>query len=204
MPLPDMKALSLFFVVPMFGPMPCGWRGDPPSSVLVICEPISRPRVFRIWFSLLCSGWQHPQLMFLDVVLAFSPIVIWLWLAYLPCRKSFLPPSVLGAVCRPIQLPLETCTVLLTVLQEPSIDPSVSGAVDWPCLLQALLCWMPFAGPVSCSCDVYSAAHSTPGAVHRPFSLGNRRSALFAAGPSVLGAICRPIRCTWRRVRFCS
>ena len=51
MPLPDMKALSLFFVVPMFGPMPCGWRGDPPSSVLVICEPISRPRVFRIWFS---------------------------------------------------------------------------------------------------------------------------------------------------------
>ena len=90
-----------------------------------------------------------------------------------------------------VRLP-QTCTVLLTVFRELFIGPLVSGAVDRPCSLQELPCWVPSAGPFSCPWNVYSSAHSTPGAAYRPFSLGSRRSALFAAGPSVLG--CRPIQ----------
>ena len=45
MPLPDMKALGLFLVVPKpgsgFFTFPSAGRGDLLSYVLVICEPIS-------------------------------------------------------------------------------------------------------------------------------------------------------------------
>ena len=43
MPLPDMKALALFLLVPKpgFFTFPSAGRGDPLSSVLVICEPVS-------------------------------------------------------------------------------------------------------------------------------------------------------------------
>ena len=41
--------------------------------------------------------------------------------------------------------------VLLTVLQEPSLGPLVSRAAGRPCLLQAFACWVPSAGPFSCT-----------------------------------------------------
>eukprot|EP00439_Symbiodinium_sp_Y106_P055445 s5134_g7.t1 len=98
------------------------------------------------------------------------------YMVILFCRKRFsswvltVGPSVLGAVCRPIQLCLEAFTVLLTVLQ-PTIGACVS-AVDWPRLLQALLCWMASAGPFSCPIGTVLLA-----VLQEPF-----------IGPSTLGA----------------
>ena len=127
--------------------------------------------------------------------------VAWCW--SLGSRGSALFATglfVLGAVCRPIQLHLGR--LLLAVLKEPSTGPLLSGAVRRPCCCALPLCF---------GCRLSALWHRVPSRVWLCSQCLRRclpalclrvlSGGPVAAGPSVLGAVCRPIQLYLEKTR---
>ena len=121
-------------------------------------------------------------------------IVSWCW-SLGSCRSALFAAGlfVLGAVRRPIQLHLGR--LLLAVLKEPSTGPLLSGAVRRPCCCALPPCF---------GCRLSALWHRVPSSVWLCSRCLRRclpalccwvpSGGPVAAGPSVLGAVCRPIQ----------